>query len=317
MTSVSTIPKLLPIRWVFITYSLSLINLQSAYTSNLIRIFTDPPLERGIESLTDLAESDLPIFASRGLQYIFRRDAPHEKELADALYNKTIFFDPAAYRINHIIESRNCAVMIPENKFLPYIKKIHLVKQVAAGGFCDDVLHRYGISKGHCFSDTSVFLFSIFKESGIYDHLIAKHKLEFREIYNDIITTVDNGPVVLTVAHVYVVFILWIVGLAASILVFIMEKIHYALRNMILGVCRLKRLELVYEMTCWIFEIQESVTVGELRKSVRNNWKVEADEKALNKSVAELSSILEAFSGDVSEGNFASVSSLWAHAESR
>ncbi|KAF5304679.1 hypothetical protein FQA39_LY09456 [Lamprigera yunnana] len=80
-------------------------------------------------------------------------------------------------------------------------------------------------------------------------------------------------------------------------------------------------------------EIPESVTVDALQKSVRSIWKVEVDsfsfssveysdscsehEKALNESVTELGSILETFSGDVSEGSFARASSLWAHADSR
>ncbi|KAF5303669.1 hypothetical protein FQA39_LY09916 [Lamprigera yunnana] len=95
-----------------------------------------------------------------------------------------------------------------------------------------------------------------------------------------------------------------------------------------ISVCRLKRVELIYELTCRRFEMPESVTVDALRKSVCNILKVEVDssfssveysvsfsedEKALNECVTELVSILETFS----EESYARANSLWAHAESR
>ncbi|KAF5294441.1 hypothetical protein FQA39_LY13426 [Lamprigera yunnana] len=67
------------------------------------------------------------------------------------------------------------------------------------------------------------------------------------------------------------------------------------------------------------------MTVDELRKSVRNTWKVEIDsssfsvedKRTLNESVVELNCILKTFSENVSEGSFARASSLWVHAEFR
>ncbi|KAF5282125.1 hypothetical protein FQA39_LY17681 [Lamprigera yunnana] len=70
-------------------------------------------------------------------------------------------------------------------------------------------------------------------------------------------------------------------------------------------------------MACRGFEIPESVTVESSFSSLDYAVPFAEDEKALNEIVAELSSILKAFSGDVSEGSFARASSLWAHAESR
>ncbi|KAF5274871.1 hypothetical protein FQA39_LY07053 [Lamprigera yunnana] len=97
-----------------------------------------------------------------------------------------------------------------------------------------------------------------------------------------------------------------------------------------INVCSLKRVELVYEMTCRGFDTPESVTVDALRNSVRNKLEIDSsfssvgyfvflaeDDKAPNESVTELVSTLETFSGDVSEGSFARASSLWAHVESR
>ncbi|KAF5283774.1 hypothetical protein FQA39_LY17212 [Lamprigera yunnana] len=92
--------------------------------------------------------------------------------------------------------------------------------------------------------------------------------------------------------------------------------------------CRLKRLELQYEITCREFDVPESMTVEELRKSVRNVWKLELDESfpsvaysmpfvddeaALSEYIWELGGIVDRFSGNASVGCFERASFLWTH----
>ncbi|KAF5294143.1 hypothetical protein FQA39_LY13514 [Lamprigera yunnana] len=211
---INRIPPFLSPRLIFIMYVLYAVHIQTAFTSQLIRLLTVPQYDHSITSLEELAQSRLPIFAHETTSNLFQ----HEEE-GDTIYNKikkrrTIVNE--AYIDNAIVNkenSENYSILISSADLDQYIKlkgiKLHYIK--------DDKYLRQGLRYG-------------LAKSGImeFQERNYKYKMKNYTAYYDTETISTNTTnIVLSLAHVYPIFVYWGTALIICTVVFVLEILIY------------------------------------------------------------------------------------------
>ncbi|KAK4873486.1 hypothetical protein RN001_015515 [Aquatica leii] len=212
--SVNRLPQTTSVRILVVSYIIYIIHIQSIYTSNLIRIFTKPLYEHAIENLEDLAYSELPIFAYRVYEHEFKKSTIFEKNLSHIILSKLVYLNKEVEDIEQIARYKNCAVVTYEERLPMYNKNLlSKIRKIVDNRMTDRVEEHFMFIKGHFFIDVINRLITIGVESGMADKATEKMKISISQILDDNKVMNESDPVVLTIEHVYVVFVLWSVGM--------------------------------------------------------------------------------------------------------
>ncbi|KAK4873880.1 hypothetical protein RN001_013240 [Aquatica leii] len=223
--SVSVMPQTVALKILVVSYIIYIIHIQAIYTSNLIRIFTNPPYEDSIDTLEDLANSDLTIYSSRALKLFYKTNTLFEVELSNKILSKLVIVTNYTNSIEEGSRFRNCAIVIYEQELLSHKTDVLLLmKKIVDNRLTGKRHHQFFIRKGSFFLDVINRIIAIGVESGILDKAGEKIRFQVSKIINVNENMEDSDPVVLTMEHVYVVFVLWIAGMIIAIIVFIFEK---------------------------------------------------------------------------------------------
>ncbi|KAF5277931.1 hypothetical protein FQA39_LY06083 [Lamprigera yunnana] len=252
------VPSILSLRFIFITYVMYAIHIQSIFTSNLVKILTNVHYEPAIETLEQLTESDLPILVVWHFKNIY-----DNKKRNDTLYMKIVnktrvlgwyeFF--AALYDKSILE--NSSIFIKSD----YLQELALNYNIKLRTISDDTLLAddqavMGTSIGSYLIQPIRKIVSVFSEAGLTDFKASEFnrglkKFEYKykdeinsnvnssnpkvlsltNIYKDESNSNVNSsnPKVLSLTNMYPVFVFWGIGLTCATAVFTMEHIWHVM----------------------------------------------------------------------------------------
>ncbi|KAF5304120.1 hypothetical protein FQA39_LY01905 [Lamprigera yunnana] len=231
--SINRIPPFLSLRLIFTAYVLYTVHIQTAFTSNLIPLLTIPQYDHSITSLKELAQSQLPILTHAKMYLVF-----NQKEKYDCTYenlkNKVVVVNQS-YILDCITNKeilRNSSILITKLDLDIIIK----MKGVKSHYIKDEKFLQY-LTMSSLVSNPGSYLFtpikkilSILLESGIMDYQQRNYENQMKNYssyYADDTKLIDEENVVLTMEHVYPIFVYWGIGLIISIVVFILEILIY------------------------------------------------------------------------------------------
>ncbi|KAK4873610.1 hypothetical protein RN001_012970 [Aquatica leii] len=222
--SVNVIPQLTSLKILVLFYIIYIIHIQTIYTSNLIRIFTNPPYEDPIKNFEDLSNSDLPIYCGGTIKMFLKENTVHEVDLSNKILSKLMVSNDTTY-IEEGVRFRNCAyVMYEEDLLLCKTDDLLLMKKMVDNRLTGKRNHPFFVRKGSFFLEVVNRVIAIGVESGILDKAREKVRFQVSKLITVNENMDDSDPVVLTMEHVYVVFVLWIVGMIISIIAFCFER---------------------------------------------------------------------------------------------
>ncbi|KAF5275762.1 hypothetical protein FQA39_LY18630 [Lamprigera yunnana] len=206
------------------------------FTSNLIKLLTNVHYEPAIETLEQLAQSDLPILMYAASIGIF-----HNKERNDSLYmkiaNKTHGISWDGYMKSLFDETilEYNSVFVQAELLQEMIIKHNIKMRVIS----DDTLlgankYMFGTNIGFHLIKPVEKIVSTLLEAGLIDFKASefnrfmekfeyKYKGESKNYGN------SSNPKVLSLTHVYPIFVIWGMGLICATAVFIMEHIRHAI----------------------------------------------------------------------------------------
>ncbi|KAF5304824.1 hypothetical protein FQR65_LT07841 [Abscondita terminalis] len=222
--SVDKFDLLWSMKCLFLAYVLYSIHIQTAFTSRLIEILTIPQYEPRIESLTELANSQVTVYVSHN---IYEHFFDHQV-LNSTLYNKIkkrivklndwiyhgIVYDKSTYLILGSIMSGFEFEMLTKTQRMDF----NTIDGSSLIGNLDTV---FGGMKNSYFVRTIDEFIIILSESGNLRYLVDHIKIEFTT------QTLHEDIPVLSLQHVFPVFVFWGVGLLLSVVVLIFEFIYF------------------------------------------------------------------------------------------
>ncbi|KAF5277591.1 hypothetical protein FQA39_LY06084 [Lamprigera yunnana] len=235
-SAMDRVPSILSLRFIFITYVMYAIHIQSIFTSNLVKLLTNVHYEPGIETLEQLAQSDLPI-----LIVSFDIKQFRNKKRNDSLYMK-IANKTHAISWNDYIKSlfnQTCleynSVLVGEN----LLQEIIIKRTVKMRVICDDTLLEvsqmtFGTKIGSHLIKPMHKIVSILFEAGLIDFKASEfnraiEKFEYKYKGESNSNGNSSNPKVLSLTNVYPIFVFWGMGLTCATAVFIMEHIRHAM----------------------------------------------------------------------------------------
>ncbi|KAF5286766.1 hypothetical protein FQA39_LY04189 [Lamprigera yunnana] len=218
-SAMDKVPSILSLRFIFITYVMYAIHIQSIFTSNLIKLLTNVHYEPAIETLEQLAQSDLPILMYAGSIGIF-----HNKERNDSLYmkiaNKTHGISWDGYMKSLFDETilEYNSVFVQAELLQEMIIKHNIKMRVIS----DDTLlgankYMFGTNIGFHLIKPVEKIVSTLLEAGLIDFKASefnrfmekfeyKYKGESKNYGN------SSNPKVLSLTHVYPIFVIWVLS---------------------------------------------------------------------------------------------------------
>ncbi|KAF5286990.1 hypothetical protein FQA39_LY16104 [Lamprigera yunnana] len=190
-----------------------IIIIHTAFKTNLAKILTVDQYEHSIDNVDDLANSSLLLCVHQSLiEMHFFEDKP-----TDPVYTKIKDKITPIETWENIWENRTCA-------YLMFMQDIQIFKNrnYQFNYFIDNTLttfkYSFIISEGYQFKYMLDKFINVFVENGISEHVISKNNRNNTHHSKQDINR--NEPKVLTLNHVYGVFVFWAVGIAISIIVF-------------------------------------------------------------------------------------------------
>ncbi|KAF5287405.1 hypothetical protein FQR65_LT12230 [Abscondita terminalis] len=214
------------IRCLFLAYVIYSIHIQTAFTSRLIEILTIPQYEPRIKTLNELANSNFSIFTNKyTYDYFFDHEEP-DNVLFNKLKNKFEFGINESFStiVTDINFYSNSAFLVTSNE-LEILTKIFQVDLYTIDNITmiSKIERVFVVMKGGYMLKTIEKLISIFAESGILRHFLSS--VEYDE--NPVRTKIEYEETpVLTLAHLYFVFVFWCAGLCLSLSVLIFESLY-------------------------------------------------------------------------------------------
>ncbi|KAF5301865.1 hypothetical protein FQR65_LT08697 [Abscondita terminalis] len=205
------VPRTWALRYAFITYVIYAIHIQTAFTSNLIQILTVAQYEPRINSLQDLAESDLPILI-RDDTFTWLNSIETKSPLHKKIYDKFIVLTPIRFH-DAILQKNLTNTSILWNYDLFNYYESGTTKSSFSG---------YSIVNLWPGFNRAV---SVLFEAGFVDSYINTfQKINTRYYYEQGFVNIQNGnKIVITLEHLSSIFAVWILGLFLGIIVFVIE----------------------------------------------------------------------------------------------
>ncbi|KAF5299655.1 hypothetical protein FQA39_LY11450 [Lamprigera yunnana] len=226
---VDKLPRMLSLRCVFIAYIIYAIHIQSIVTSNFIKILTITQFEPSIQTLEELANSDVPLFISDNHYGYFSRTEPN-----CSLYSKIKYkLQPIKWN-NYISGLKNTTALkrhsffIDITLFFSMVQTYKMKTPIIVDNTLFGMTHHSLVTYGSSFFNRINKMITILLESGLLDlkkHEFKRDMSKFEHYYtNNEINT--EAKVVLTLDHVYPVFVFWGIGLTFATAVFVIEVIN-------------------------------------------------------------------------------------------
>ncbi|KAF5301300.1 hypothetical protein FQR65_LT08919 [Abscondita terminalis] len=213
---------LLSLKFVFVTYVVYSVHIQTAFTSNLVDILTTPQFEKSITNLDELANSNLQIFVHNTSFFL---DFFSQDQIKYTTFNKIKKKLVFKEDILHFMYStvHNYSFVFTED--VVHLVEIYINKTYVK--FIDNTLvgtHKVMFVSWHgSYLLKSVeLIYKRLEESGFQD-FIRRKLYYFKLKFNNAIGHFDKQNVVLTISHLILPFILWILGLFLSTLGFLLE----------------------------------------------------------------------------------------------
>ncbi|KAF5274756.1 hypothetical protein FQA39_LY18712 [Lamprigera yunnana] len=229
--STNKAPSPLSLRFIFITYTIYAVHLETAFTSNLINLLTRPQYEPGIKTMEDLAFSKLPIIINEKQKSLFTSD-----DKSTSIYKKikSKLMIHSDYDHMHLCSNRTAlkrnSFLIEQDYFevhLQYSKvKIKVVKADSIFGM------RYAAiatKKGSYLLLSIDRIINTLVESGLLNYkeeLFNRYMKKYRKLHDNRVNETEEN-VVLGLTHVYPIFVFWGIGLIFATTVFVAELLKY------------------------------------------------------------------------------------------
>ncbi|KAF5307465.1 hypothetical protein FQR65_LT06820 [Abscondita terminalis] len=214
------------LRYIFISYVIYAIHIQTAFTSNLVQILTMNQYEPAIKSLESLADSDLPILIFEDM-YRWVSNIDTKTSLHKTIFNKMINCS-TAYVYDKVTDegltnysSFWTRTMFDWYKRLQNKTHTYFVNNLFSGTMRMSFTGEPTINLWPVFNKALAYLI----EAGIVEERIKKFKQyeEESEYRLGLVNLVNEDKIVITVQHVSSVFALWGLGLGFAIVVFLAE----------------------------------------------------------------------------------------------
>ncbi|KAF5301305.1 hypothetical protein FQR65_LT08924 [Abscondita terminalis] len=216
------VPECLALKVMFIVYVVYSVHIQTGFTSDLVDILTAAQYEKGITTLEELSDSDMPIFIPDTFMY---RSYFNDDNSTKTIYNKIRKKATFVQNISEIVFALNNSFSYVFQQ--DTVQRVQIVLKIKLNTFIDNSL--IGDYKtvlrtrpGSYFVNSFDKVFNILIETGFEDNLNKvrenENKKKFYETFR-----VYNDNVVLTLHHVIAIFVLWICGVLISIVVFAAE----------------------------------------------------------------------------------------------
>ncbi|KAF5304217.1 hypothetical protein FQR65_LT08024 [Abscondita terminalis] len=215
-------PTLRYLRPIFVLYLFCVIVIHAVFKGNLIKSMTISDYNSKIKTIADVANSRLVLTAPKMIiDNFFEDDLPHH-QLYSKIQNKLVpkykgFEDAFAFKncihltLRHVVEEFQASTNMRVHYF---------IDNSLTGNYKVWI----GLQTGHFFTKSFQKHTSTVIESGVYSKIILDFTNEHYRSF-DVKAKNQSNVVVLTVRHLYGTFVVWIIGIFASILIFIAEKI--------------------------------------------------------------------------------------------
>ncbi|KAF5279448.1 hypothetical protein FQA39_LY05558 [Lamprigera yunnana] len=228
--AIHKVPECFSIRCLFLTYVIYAIHLQTGFSCNLVQLLTVPQYSV-IKSVEELANSNLPILISRNdVPIIFSGSLDGNKVLEKIRKNVVILPNSKwieAMRNPQIVE--NSSIMTSMNNVFMMIKtlerKVHVLVDET---FIKNEFITFKTVPG---SQTGVDMdkvIGVLIETGLINHkekVFKRMTKDFHDMYEKREELTEN--VILTMQHVYPIFLFWGIGLFIATIVFSIEHITH------------------------------------------------------------------------------------------
>ncbi|KAF5284643.1 hypothetical protein FQR65_LT13474 [Abscondita terminalis] len=211
--SINAVPFRPPLRAIFITYVVYSIHIQTAFTSNLIQLFTIPQYEPHVSTLEDLAVSNLSVVTSNDI-YMSNRDAQHLNKMYSTIYERVK--NASGKDLSKLLQYKNLnqCILLNSDRFISiqtaFQKKFYYFKDNRLTG---NFWYAFGESG---FSDTII---KLFKDN--------RHRYNFRS------KTYSNQTVVITLKHVCSPFAIWGLGLFLALIILLLKIVNTFMRTQV------------------------------------------------------------------------------------
>ncbi|KAK4875500.1 hypothetical protein RN001_011922 [Aquatica leii] len=193
---ISKVPKNKTLKFILIIYVIYVVHIQTAFTSGLIKALTMPLYDRGIEDINDLVISKLPIYIKPYTENYLLTDS--NSSIINAIKSNLVSIKSSNnHELREISTFRNCGGLITEQLLIKMENLSSTVRVIRD----QSLLRRSGLMN-KLWTDTHVEIFG---------HRETK--------------LAPQGAKVLTVKHLRIVFVILLVGLFLSIVIFCSELI--------------------------------------------------------------------------------------------
>ncbi|KAF5273858.1 hypothetical protein FQA39_LY00973 [Lamprigera yunnana] len=220
--TISSIPKMKMLRYIFVMYSLYALIIQTAFKTNLIKVLTFPQYSTRITSTQQLFDLNLPIYI---FSHVYEIVLYHD-DLQDSAYKKLRKRLQTTTNYSQwygaVQTYRNSVFLLPQVSY-SYLKgndtkHTNIFIDNSILGSIQTVFKTY---KGHYFIHNLHETITMLDESGIYQ--------KFFENYHFIRMETDEVEeiVPLNLLHLHFIFTLWIFGLLFAFAAFILEHYYY------------------------------------------------------------------------------------------
>ncbi|KAF5280676.1 hypothetical protein FQA39_LY05324 [Lamprigera yunnana] len=196
------LPQLRPLKCLIVWYLMFIVIIQTAFKTDLAELLTVDQYERSITNLRDLAESDVPLCSQIYVANFHFKNILRDDPVYTKIKNRLFLFK----NNSDILEYRNCTYLMVLDDILDVKHKI--------SPKLDEV-------NNHLSKTLNRFIQRV-TENGITQHVTSNVNNK-RYAHDKRIEKEESGTKVITMEHVYCSFIIWVVGMALSVIVFIVE----------------------------------------------------------------------------------------------
>ncbi|KAF5296115.1 hypothetical protein FQA39_LY02749 [Lamprigera yunnana] len=221
---VNRLSSYLPFRIIFITYVLYAIHVQTAFTSNLVKILTTPQYHPCMNTVEDIADSNVRIIIFEKQAKLFTRE-----DGDDTIYGKIKkkFFNHGFYTHQNCMRNKSVldeyVVFATLDLFYVYVQIAQIKVQVVMDTSLIGAQHRVLTTKAGSYLYPSVKnVVTALTESGVIQREQNKFQKHIKEkignLYDNQMDEPNEEPIVLSMEHVFPVFVFWGVGLIIATL---------------------------------------------------------------------------------------------------
>ncbi|KAF5290690.1 hypothetical protein FQR65_LT01980 [Abscondita terminalis] len=213
------------IRFLFISYVLYSIHIQTAFTSKLMEVLTAPQYERGIKNIHDLAKSNLSILVREDIYGVYFEHMESNDPLFKAVKSniKTLTGDKMGGYIVNKTTYKKYAVLVQKNFMDIISESLHVQPNYIVENTFLATLHTAFMGMDNAYVLKTIDkVISILIESGVQEYFInnVKYRYKIKFIKAQV-------PIKLSLNHLYPIFVFWCSGLIISLFVFVLEFVSH------------------------------------------------------------------------------------------